>query len=144
MIQVYSNKFILAVQAWVELQLKARVTMVGFPLFLGEQFLSHGSTGCVPYVLPGVPTGSCTKCLATVTLQSPCKRLWLHTSEGRTFPPTCDVCRGLLGFFFPPPFSRACPFSRSAVSSAGKICHSRFVALPFMNTFEKARGELVP
>lgn len=75
-------------------------------------------------------------CHAPVAMQ---KTLASHIRR-EDVPPTCDVCRGLLVFFFPPPFSRAYPFSRSAVSSAGKICHSRFVALPFMNTFEKARG----
>lgn len=52
---------------------------------------------------PVSPGGSCTKCLAAVTLQSPCKRRWLHTSEGRTSPPSVWRLRRPCRLFLVPP-----------------------------------------
>lgn len=115
--------------------------------FLGVNSFSHTAAVAASHMCsPVSPGGSCTKCLAAVTLQSPCKRRWLHTSEGRTpHPPRphtpCVTSAEALSSF-----SRASPFSPSAVSSAGKICHSRFAcgfALQ-LDTFEKERGVPVP
>lgn len=95
-------KLSFAVQALVELQLQAGVTVVGFPLFLGDQFLSHGSSGCVPYVLPGVPP------VGAALSASPASRSSRHVKDagfthqkwGRPPPPSlCDVCGGLDSFF---------------------------------------------
>lgn len=74
-------------QTSVEPQLKAGATAVGIPPFWVNSS-SHAAGLAVSHMCSLVfPAGSCTKCLATVTLQSLCKRLWLHTSEGRTPPP---------------------------------------------------------
>lgn len=130
-------------QALVDLQLKAEGTRVGFPLFWVNSF-SHTAAQTASHMCsPASPAGSCTKCLATVTLQSPCKRLWLHTSEGSPPPTPRDVCRGLPLFSSPLVLSLAPPHFLALLSHQ-LIYHSRFVALPFMDTFEKARGLPVP
>lgn len=140
--QIIQPRFIFSLtNEWIRYYsnlVQAGVTIVGFPLFFffWMNSLSHSRTDCVPYVLPGVPPLGAALSALPLSRSSRRVDLGFTHQKGGSPSPLCDVCGGL----FPPPlFFRASTFPGSAGSSAGKICHSRFVALPFKWTRLKRR-----